>query len=207
MEVKDGGIMKLIASPTWENEEAYENADRKTHSNSRQPFSCQSHNLIGSHTRYHYQIKCQYEYHHSIVVFLLYIRHHPQVRRYSPYITNKLSKIVELPTSKGLACQSLLIYMHMLALLTQTHLHIIGVLCFSLVCYNTIENSPKMKTEIPIMIALASPPRSWAKALAKHPNPPPKMVPNPLLSPLLSVAPDQTKINQSYKYYKKQMIS
>lgn len=95
MEVKDGGIMKLIASPTWENEEAYENADRKTHGNSRQPFSCQTHNFIRSHTRYHYQIKCQYEYHDSIVVLLLYIRYHPQVGRYSPCITNKVSKIVQ----------------------------------------------------------------------------------------------------------------
>lgn len=48
---------------------------------------------------------------------------------------------------------------------------------------------PKMKTEVPIIIAWPTPPTSSAKTAAKHPNPPPSMVPIPRFKPLLSVAP------------------
>ena len=48
---------------------------------------------------------------------------------------------------------------------------------------------------MPTAIALPIPPIAWAKAAAKHPNPPPSIVPIPRFKPLLSVAPDR------YNYY------
>lgn len=39
-------------------------------------------------------------------------------------------------------------------------------------------------------MALPTPPIVWAKAAAKHPSPPPSIVPIPRFKPLLSVAPD-----------------
>ena len=56
---------------------------------------------------------------------------------------------------------------------------------------------PTIKTEAPTTIALPIPPNSSANIAAKHPNPPPNMVPIARFMPLLSVAPDIRASNQS----------
>lgn len=52
-------------------------------------------------------------------------------------------------------------------------------------------NMPKIKIEVPTTIASNISSLLFARIAAKHPNPPPTIVPIPRYIPLLSVAPDQ----------------
>lgn len=52
-----------------------------------------------------------------------------------------------------------------------------------------MKSLPKIYTKAPTTIELPSPPMLCAKTAAKHPNPPPTIVPIPRLKPFPSVAP------------------
>ena len=73
LESRDDGIMKFIASPQRKKKEANTDADNITHEDCQETLTGNFQDLLGSaYTRHHHQIERQHEYHHPIIVSLLY---------------------------------------------------------------------------------------------------------------------------------------
>lgn len=78
--------MKMLAWPIWENYKAHKKTDPTSYGYHIKPVLRYLQHVVNPVARHRDQVECQEEYHHPIVIVLLYVWEKPHVRRPRPFV-------------------------------------------------------------------------------------------------------------------------